>query len=48
MEMQTDIVGYRFGRVELDLARGCLRVDGSDVSATGARPDVGLGPPTAR
>ena len=34
MEMQTDIVGYRFGRVELDLARGCLRVDGSDVSAT--------------
>lgn len=34
METPTDIVGYRFGRVDLDLARGCLRVDGIDVLAT--------------
>lgn len=34
MEIPPDIAGYRFGRVDLDLARGCLRVDGIDVVAT--------------
>lgn len=34
MPAQEDIVGYRFGRVELDLARGCVRIEGIDVAAT--------------
>lgn len=29
-----ETVGYRFGRVDLDLVRGCLRVGGIDVAAT--------------
>lgn len=30
----TELIGYRFGRVELDLVRGCLRVADIDVVAT--------------
>ena len=30
----AELIGYRFGRIELDIARGCLRVGEVEVAAT--------------